>query len=1107
MRRTAALLVLLVAPATWCNADESAGTWIPAPSIVQTGTLNAVTSGGGGWVAVGRGGAVVASTDGVAWEAVYPGIDDDLNDVVWFGGSFVAVGDGGVVLHSHDGRSWSVQRLDLPPLTPPDPRSDPEPITLERVIATPDGLVAVGQFRGVVTSDDGETWTVHPSPAHGTTLAWSGTTYLVAGGEVDVEPSPLYESTDLETWSEHDDAISLQIRELAWNGNGFLAAGSADGACAVWSATDPSAWEMVSSQCVAGLTWAGSRFLGVDEDDVLSSPGGETWTREETGVWPPSDIHRPWELRYLRSVEGHADTRVAVGAGGVIVSDSPDRPWQLDAGWPWSSLRESVWTGRRFVAVGMQLSLGYPLDFAASIVTSDDGLYWTGRHVEDPMGVLSDVDPPEVGGTTLQTPGQSFDDVAVCGGRVVATDLEGSNFVSVSDDDGLSWRLERLPEGLDLVRIEGVSGRCVAIGTLQDAAVIARSDDGATWSSEMRIPNASLKDVAWTAGRWVVAGSPGGPTRAFVVTSPDGEAWRFTTLQEPARMLRLAASDATMVALDAGGRLWRSSDGLAWEQPPTPPPGLWGAPFAVGGRVYVSTDALYSSSDGSTWRLEPQSPSTQRLVAGAASPDRSVAIGAGTIRVKVAEPTHESSSLAGIAHQPGVGSLWRSDLTITNTADDPAIVQLLTDGRGDPWLQRPEHPLTVPPRRTVRVRDALWALHGAAGAATLRFDARGGAVTSWARTFNQTHDGTYGQLIPSVADAEGIGTDGEIRLLQLAESADPTTGFRSNIGVVNLVDEAIEVEITLLTADGSVLAQPTVSLGALRSVQLDRPLAGLRGDDIIGASAVVRTSTPGGRFTAYASVIDNRSGDPIFIRPAVAAGAEHTLWLPGAAHGVGRNGSLWRTDLEVHNPGPRTARCTVELLPWGPPEGGPWRVEIEVEAGATRRFEDVVATLFGWTSGGATLTVTPTVGTVMAGGRTFTTGESGSFGQYLPAVLDSDAADPSQRLWLTGLEESDAFRSNLGLANVSSIPTTVQIRVLDDDGASLGQDEITLAPLQSLQIDRVLTVFDTDRGAVILRPLTPGTKVLAYGSMVDNRTNDPVLVPAVRGPVAEDPPL
>ena len=75
----------------------------------QANHLRDVAFGGGRWVAVGEGVAVV-STDAAAWAAVtLPGLS--LNGVAYGNGAFVAVGDGGAVraaiARSPDGMAWT----------------------------------------------------------------------------------------------------------------------------------------------------------------------------------------------------------------------------------------------------------------------------------------------------------------------------------------------------------------------------------------------------------------------------------------------------------------------------------------------------------------------------------------------------------------------------------------------------------------------------------------------------------------------------------------------------------------------------------------------------------------------------------------------------------------------------------------------------------------------------------------------------------------------------------------------------------------------------------------------------------------------------------------
>ena len=61
------------------------------------------------------------------------------------------------------------------------------------------------------------------------------------------------------------------------------------------------------------------------------------------------------------------------------------------------------------------------------------------------------------------------------------------------------------------------------------------------------------------------------------------------------------------------------------------------------------------------------------------------------------------------------------------------------------------------------------------------------------------------------------------------------------------------------------LGTRTYTLRAYESIQRTDVLAELGTSDVSDAYAVLRTTTSGGRFLAYASVVDNRSGDPIYI--------------------------------------------------------------------------------------------------------------------------------------------------------------------------------------------------------------------------------------------------
>jgi hypothetical protein len=171
--------------------------------------------------------------------------------------------------------------------------------------------------------------------------------------------------------------------------------------------------------------------------------------------------------------------------------------------------------------------------------------------------------------------------------------------------------------------------------------------------------------------------------------------------------------------------------------------------------------------------------------------------------------------------------------------------------------------LSLDPHACWRHEDVLASLFGFTGSGALRIVPDEGTVLACSRTYAESPDGTFGQSIPGVAESEALSGERAL-LLQVASSADPTVGFRTNVGLVNLAEEPIEVTLGVKRGSGETLAWQEVNVpsGSLR--QLNDLLRTL------GAGAVdaayIEVSVPlAGRVVAFASVVDNRTGDPTFI--------------------------------------------------------------------------------------------------------------------------------------------------------------------------------------------------------------------------------------------------
>ncbi len=99
--------------------------------------------------------------------------------------------------------------------------------------------------------------------------------------------------------------------------------------------------------------------------------------------------------------------------------------------------------------------------------------------------------------------------------------------------------------------------------------------------------------------------------------------------------------------------------------------------------------------------------------------------------------------------------------------------------------------------------------------------------------------------------------------------------------------------------------------------------------------------------------------------------------------------------------------------------------------------------------------------------------------------------------------DSDAgFRTNLGLLNGDSdAGVMVSITVLAEDGSIVAHlDNLWLEKAEFKQFnlaDRLgINLTEPMRASVVIEP-TSGGPIAAYASTVDNRTQDPILIPAI----------
>jgi hypothetical protein len=240
------------------------------------------------------------------------------------------------------------------------------------------------------------------------------------------------------------------------------------------------------------------------------------------------------------------------------------------------------------------------------------------------------------------------------------------------------------------------------------------------------------------------------------------------------------------------------------------------------------------------------------------------------------------------AHLGGaLGTNWRTDVEAHNPGGTPATYEIALLAHDADNNDPDTRAFTLAPGAAVRHADVLMQAFAFTGKAALRVAVTAGDVIVASRTYNRLAAGnplgvpegsTFGEFVPAVPSDRVITGADEGRLILLSHT-DPAsgTGYRTNVGVVNAGAGGIDVVVELFDAAGSLLGSVRRSLAPHGYHQFDSILGPWAGVPIDDAYAVVHSTTPGGRFIAYASVIDNRTGGPIFVpaatRPSGRTGA------------------------------------------------------------------------------------------------------------------------------------------------------------------------------------------------------------------------------------------
>lgn len=490
-------------------------------------------------------------------------------------------------------------------------------------------------------------------------------------------------------------------------------------------------------------------------------------------------------------------------------------------------------------------------------------------------------------------------------------------------------------------------------------------------------------------------------------------------------------------------------------------------------------------------------------VAGAtvSNPDFSVPLGGGSGTAFV---------IPVVAHAAGAqGTAWKTDLQIHNGSAASASYTLKFIKSNMTNDVPPSESFTISPGGNLIFRDVLnnASLPSFMGytRGSLLLEYTGGVPPAVAsRVYNdQGADGTYGQFVPAIAvDGRTRGTAGSIPSILFGLSR--TDRYRSNLGLVNITAFWNTLQVSLCDGSGNPIgAALSTTLAPYNMVQLDDILAQAGIAPPVSAFSVKVESGSVKDFVAYASIVDNLTGDASFISDQIKSHAESLV--PGVAHAAGSAGSNWKTDLNIYNPDSQPVTVQLTYYRYGY-DGFAMGIRLEpIPARGSRIIEDVLTIFPGLAASEAGYLVAATVSAVtlqpLVSARTYNDqGTKGTYGQYIPAADRRGGGSTGDTLLITGLSSNASFRLNVGMINADTdAPALITAVLLNPYGGVLGTHEYYFAYFpMGLQINNDQLLADLGvagqfEGAT-LKLTIGGDNVHAYASSVDNITNDPIYI-------------
>lgn len=380
--------------------------------------------------------------------------------------------------------------------------------------------------------------------------------------------------------------------------------------------------------------------------------------------------------------------------------------------------------------------------------------------------------------------------------------------------------------------------------------------------------------------------------------------------------------------------------------------------------------------------------------------------------------------------------------------------------------------------------------------------------------FNSSNPaGTYGTALPVFRSDRSVPSGGRLILTGLRSDSSNHT----NLFIQETAGTGVTVRTEFLAADGLPVGSRVDSLDAFALAQLNSAVPA-------GAVAAELTNVDsfGGRFVAFATPVDEASGDNWSVvdwSQQLGYSGTETVIIPVAGVLKGANSTFFRTDVAITN---ASSTSGSGMLRYITRNGDVIDRVMTIGPRQTALLDDVAGKTFGAESGNVGFLIfTPAAGSFAITSRTYTTmpGKPGTFGTAVPTIAASNSLRKGDVRAFGAIDDASlatviagqpaTFRTNFAIAETSGHAVRVRVTLHYKYAAGMplqtsgtAQKEYALGPNDFVLLNGLATeilgpareTLGDLHGLEADFQVTDGDgSVIVFTSAVDNGTGDSVL--------------